>query len=415
MIGILGISHKTASLEVREKFAISQEEIQTFADELQKQANFSDIVVLSTCNRTEIYYSQSIYDSYTASLYLYNCLMACKKIDFNAEKYFYSYANDDAVTHLFKVCAGIDSMVIGEDQIIGQVKQAYVYCTELALTDAVLMRLFQKAFEAGKRVRTETAIKTGATSVSFVAVDMCAQKIVKLAQASILLIGTGETGKLALVGFAKQGIKNIFISNRTKSHTEDVLCKYNANFVPLTEIEQIIPTVDIVITATASKQAIITQNMIQTIAETHSRLPLFVDLGVPRNIETGITSISGAELICVDDLQKIINENKTKREACVEQGNDIIEELVHDFMEWLSFRALKPAIRAINYHLQKIYRDEYLTFRPDTSKTVEENIQNFSVMLTQKYSRELVKNLKYITENGRNELHLKVVDELFRK
>ncbi|NLE04466.1 MAG: glutamyl-tRNA reductase, partial [Crenarchaeota archaeon] len=138
MIGVLGISHKTAPLEIREQFSFQNHQIQSFAEELQKQANFSDIVVLSTCNRTEIYFSQSIHDGVTASILLYNCVMAYKKIDFVAEKYFYTYADEAAVSHLFGVCAGIDSLVIGEDQIIGQVKQAYVHCTELALTDAVL-------------------------------------------------------------------------------------------------------------------------------------------------------------------------------------------------------------------------------------------------------------------------------------
>lgn len=413
MIGVLGISHKTAPLEIREQFSFQNNQIQAFAEELQKQANFSDIVVLSTCNRTEIYYSQSIHDGVTASVLLYNCLMAFKKIDFLAEKYFYTYTNEAAVSHLFSVCAGIDSMVIGEDQIIGQVKQAYVFCTELALTDAVLMRLFQKSFEAGKRVRSKTAITCGATSVSFVAVDMCCEILNSSKDKTVMLIGSGETGRLALQGFYKKGFRKFIVSNRTPQNAQNIVEKYDAQFVPFSDFLQNIPLVDIILVAVSSEEYVITKTMLSSL-EFSSKTVLFVDLGVPRNIDESIKGIKGIHLITVDDLQQVIDVNKEKREACIEQGTEIIQVLVNDFMEWFSFRALQPAIRAINFHLQKIYRDEYRVFLQNNPMYDSECVKNFSVQLTQKYSKELIKNLKEITDNGKKEMYLQVINNLFR-
>ncbi len=413
MIGVLGISHKTAPLEIREMFAFQNYQIQPFAEELQKQANFSDIVVLSTCNRTEIYFSQSIHDSNTASLLVYNCLMAYKKIDFDAQKYFYTYVDDAAASHLFSVCAGIDSMVIGEDQIIGQVKQAYVFCTELALTDAVLMRLFQKSFEAGKRVRSQTSITHGATSVSFVAVDMCFQKIQSPADATVMLVGAGETGRLALQGFYKKGVRNFIVSNRTPENAQNTVNTYNAQFVDFVDFAHHIPMADIVLFAVSTEEYILTKTTLLSVMKDEKPV-IFVDLGVPRNIDASIASIQGATLISVDDLQKIIDANKEKREASVEQGMLIIQDVVNEFMEWLSFRNLQPAIRAINFHLQKIFRDEYRIFSQQNTEHDCECVNEFSAQLTQKYSQVLIKNLKEITDNGRKEQYLKFINNLFR-
>lgn len=415
MIGILGISHKTAPLDIREKFALSQMDIPLFAEELQKQANFSDIVVISTCNRTEIYFSQQVHDGFTASILLYNCLIAFKKIDFAAERFFYTYINDDAVSHLFKVCAGVDSMIVGEDQIIGQVKDAYVFCTELALTDAVLMRLFQKSFEAGKKVRTNTRINSGVTSVSYAAIEMCSKHISDFSQTSVLLIGTGETGTLALQGLADKGVSQIFVSNRTPEHANAIIAQYSAEFIPITQLIQSLHKADVIITATNAGHAFITADHIrESIALRNHKPQICIDLSVPRNIEEQVNHVEHATLLCVDDIQEVIAANKDKRVEQLEHAQNIVDELVQEFMEWLSFRALQPAIRAINFHLQKIYRDQYHGFIVDSTKDVKENIKDFSGFLTQHYSRELIKNLKEITDNGRKEVYLQVINDLFR-
>lgn len=415
MIGILGISHKTAPLDIREQFALSNSEIPLFAEELQKQANFSDIVVISTCNRTEVYFSQHTHDGFTASILLYNCLIAFKKIDFSAERYFYTFINDDAVSHLFKVSSGIDSMIVGEDQIIRQVKESYILCTELALTDAVLMRLFQKSFEAGKKVRAQTHINSGITSVSYAAIELCSKRIQDFTNTSVLLIGTGETGTLALQGFAEKGVTHIFVSNRTPEHAESIIQTYSAEFIPIHLLLNSLHKADIIITATNAGHTIITkESTYNSIKKRAEKAQVYIDLSVPRNIEEQVKHIEHCTLICIDDIQEVIDANKDKRIERIDHAETIIQELVQEFMEWLSFRALQPAIRAINFHLQKIYRDQYHGFIVDNSKDVKENIKDFSGYLTQQYSRELIKNLKDITDNGRKEIYLQVINDLFR-
>ena len=174
MIGVIGISYKTAPLEIRERFSFSKDEIVPFSELIQQETEIADLVLISTCNRTEIYFSQDTHDNQTAFELVYEVVKKFKGVTDHCWHYFYHRANAGAVRHLFEVSSGLDSQIIGEDQIIGQVKEAYITCTELALTDAILMRLFQKSFEAGKRVRTETGIKLGITSVSSAAVEMCA-------------------------------------------------------------------------------------------------------------------------------------------------------------------------------------------------------------------------------------------------
>jgi glutamyl-tRNA reductase len=215
MVGLTGISYKTSAVDVREQFSLSKEEIIPFSELLQKETDISEIVVLSTCNRTEIYFSQDKYDFQLAAKLVYKTLKHFKGIESKHWHSFYSYANDEAVRHLFEVASGIDSMVIGEDQIIGQIKDAYMFCTEAALTDAVLMRLFQKSFEAGKRVRTETKIKMGTTSISSAAVQKCSRLFENLSDKRVLLIGAGETGSLVLQNFNKNGNPKITVTNRT--------------------------------------------------------------------------------------------------------------------------------------------------------------------------------------------------------
>ncbi len=413
MIGVLGINHKTAPLEIREHFAISKDEISGFAELLQKQANFSDIVVLSTCNRTEIYFSQNQHNEQIANTLLFNTLMIFKVIDFDAEKYFYNYHNEDAINHLFQVTSGIDSMVIGEDQIIGQVKDAYVTCTELALTDAVLMRLFQKSFEVGKKVRTQTSIKSGSSSVSLLAANVCEKEIKNLSNKIVFMIGTGETGALTLQNLQKKGVKNFLISNRTKTNAEPFICQYNSEFIALEDIEKNLHKADVIITATSSKEPIISKKMVaNSILERNGEHQFYVDLSVPRNIEY-FKNVCGANLIAVDDLQSVMHTQK--QNDCVERGSHIINESVDEFIEWVSFRNLKPAIRSINFHLEKIFINELNLYSKELSEEDRKTVQNFNEHLIQKYSRKIVTNLKEVTENGKKEQYLKIINELFNK
>jgi glutamyl-tRNA reductase len=414
MVGLTGISYKTSAVDVREQFSLSKEEIIPFSELLQKETDISEIVVLSTCNRTEIYFSQDKYEFQLAAKMVYKTLKHFKGIESKHWHSFYSYANEDAVRHLFEVASGIDSMVIGEDQIIGQIKDAYMYCTEAALTDAVLMRLFQKSFEAGKRVRSETKIKMGTTSISSAAVQKCLRLFENLSDKKVLLIGAGETGSLVLQNFNKNGNPKITVTNRTWEKAEKLAARHKCTMLPFDQVDNHLYLYDIVIVATGSPLPLITLEMIQTsLTRRNGKNQVLVDISVPRNIEQNIETLDAVELVTIDDLQEVVNSNMGKRKECIESATKIIDEIVDDFSEWLASRSLRPAIKAITYNMLKVTKEELSGYKVGSEES-QLAINEFSKHLTQKYTRLFIKNLKEMTSNGKRTDSLKLVNDLFK-
>ncbi|HKI87725.1 MAG TPA: glutamyl-tRNA reductase [Draconibacterium sp.] len=414
MIGLIGISHKTSPIEIREQFSVSKEEIIPFSELLQKETSISDIVVLSTCNRTEIYFSQDKYDFHMASKLVYKALKHFKGVEQKFWHSFYSYSNADAFRHLFEVASGIDSMIIGEDQIIGQIKDAYVYCTEAALTDAVLMRLFQKSFEASKRVRTETKIKMGTTSVSSAAVQKCSSLFDDLSARRVLLIGAGETGSLVLQSLNKNGVRKITVTNRTEAKAQKLANWHKCTMLPFEQMQSHLYLYDIVIVATGSTIPLVTREMIEeSLVERNDKNQVFIDISVPRNIEEKVEDLASVQLFTIDDLQEIVNTNMEKRKGSIGSANTIIDNIVDEFGEWLASRSLRPAIKTITYNMLKVSKEELSGYNKVDSEEMQLAIHEFSKHLTQKYTRLFIKNLKEITDNGKNTDSLKIVNELF--
>lgn len=414
MIGLIGISYKTSALEVREQFSLSQEEIIPFSELLQKETDISDIVVLSTCNRTEVYFSQNKYNFHLAAKLVYKTLKHFKGIQNKHWHSFYSHSNSDAVTHLFEVACGIHSMIIGEDQIIGQIKEAYVFCTEAALTDAILMRLFQKSFEASKRVRTETEIKMGSTSVSNAAVQLCSNLFEDFSNKTVLLIGAGETGGLVLQNLTKKGIHKVYVTNRTEQKAEKLAQKYHCTSFPFEQMESHLSIFDILIVATGSSVPLITKTMAeQSRLKRNKKEQIFIDISVPRNIEGKVEELEDVKLFTIDDCQAVVNTNMEKRKGSLSGANIIIDEMVVDFSEWLASRSLRPAIKAITFNMSKISKEELSGYNKVNSEEMQMAINDFSKHLTQKYTRLFIKNLKEMTANGRNTESLEFVNELF--
>jgi glutamyl-tRNA reductase len=415
MIGLIGISYKTAQVDVREKFSFSKEEIVPFSEMLQQETEISDLVLISTCNRTEIYFSQDIHDSQTAFELVYEVIRKFKSVNEHLWHYFYHRSNAGAVRHLFEVSSGLDSLIIGEDQIIGQVKEAYVRCTELALTDAVLMRLFQKSFEAGKRVRTETGIKLGITSVSVAAVEMSACLLNGVCSKSVLLVGAGETGNLALQNIVKKGVSKVTVTNRTFEKAEKTAAKYNGSTVAFENFDTHLFESDIVIIATSSTTPLITQEMVRQAAEKRGgKKQVYVDLSVPRNIEKEVADIANTHLLGVDDLQEIVRQTTEKKKEAAAKAAVIIDEVVADFTEWLASRSLRPAINTIITNLQAVNVEELTTYRKLSTPEMQEVVDDYAKHLTQRYTRLLIKNLKDLTDNGKNIDSLKTINDLFK-
>lgn len=414
MIGLIGISYKTSTIEVREQFSLAQEEIIPFSELLQKETGISDLVVLSTCNRTEIYFSQNKYNFLLAAKLVYKTLKQFKEIE---EKYwhtFYSRSNNEAVKHLFEVASGIHSMIIGEDQIIGQIKEAYVFCTESALTDAVLMRLFQKSFEASKRVRSETKIKMGSTSVSNAAVHLSSNLFENINEKTVLLIGAGETGGLVLQHLSKKGVHKVYVTNRTQEKADVLAQKFHAIPFPFDHMKSHLSIFDIIIVATGSTVPLILKDDVQqSIEKRKDKEQIYIDISVPRNIEEEVEELDLIRLFTIDDLKEVVNLNMEKRKDCICDADVIIQEIVDDFSEWMASRSLRPAIQAITYNISKIRKEELSSYNKVDSEEMQLAINEFSKHLTQKYTRLFIKNLKEITDNGKNTESLETINELF--
>ncbi|MFA9391762.1 MAG: glutamyl-tRNA reductase [Prolixibacteraceae bacterium] len=414
MIGLLGISYKTAPIDKRERFSFSKDEIIPFADFLQKETGISDIVLLSTCNRTELYFSQTKYDRLTAIEKVTTALKTFKQAENECGRYLYHHVDIEAVKHLFSVASGLDSMIIGEDQIIGQIKEAYVYCTDAGLTDAILMRLFQKSFEAGKRARTETGIKLGNLSVSSTAVELCSQELGDMKDKSLLIIGAGDTGSLALQNMVKKGIGKSAIINRTKETAQTLASRYNSEVHSFLSMPSQLKEHDVIIVATGAPHQLITAGMAKK-AQLARRTPqIYIDLSVPRNIDVKVGNIENVKLFAVDDLNKVVEENTEKRRECAAIAEVIIHEVAQEFNEWMVSRSLRPAIKTISDNLEEVYRQELENFKHIESKEIKKAVDHYTKHITQRYTRLLIKNLKNITDNGRNTDSLNFINELFK-
>ncbi len=414
MIGVLGINHKTASQDVRQLFSFARGEIIYFSELVRRKTEISEIVVLSTCHRTELYYYDNTFNRKIAKV-LTGLLHDFKKVSGNHEEHFYKYSGVAAVKHLFRVTSGMDSVVIGEDQIVKQVKDAYMFCTEAVLTEAVLMRLFQKCFETSKRVRTETTLQQGPTSLSKVAVDLCCRVFDDLSDRTVLFIGSGETGRLALHYMFKLGVTKTYVSNRTYDNALALARDYGATALDFNKFRDILPECDIVIVATGAQEHFISKSDVEKAQDErdHSR-QLYIDLSVPRNIETSISAIKNIQLHGVDDMQRIFDEVSVKRTSGIEHATSIINEMAEEYMHWYDCLSLSPIIKTITKNMQKVRDKEMNAYK----KT--EDIQNFQVIdeytnrITQKYIRMLIRNLRNASKDKPSAHSMNIVNKLFK-
>jgi len=416
MIGVVGISHRTATQDVRQLFSLGSEEAASFARLILRKTKVSEIIPVSTCHRTELYYyHEGEPCDRKPGKELVRLLAEFRQASGDYTYSFYEYSNLEAVKHLFRVISGMDSVVIGEDQIVKQVKDSYALCRENSTAGAVLMRLFQKSFEAGSRARCDTNLQRGPASVSKVAVDLCRNTCPDLSKKNILLIGSGETGRLALHYLVKQGVSKIVISNRTRAHAQALAREYGAGVVPFEQFREALPESDIVITATASPGCIINKaDIIKPGVKDGGRAQLFIDLSVPRNINPSVAAVEGVRLFGIDDIQPVVDSTFAQRKAGIQQAEIIIDEVAGAFMEWYDSLVLRPVIRAIKQNLQKIKEDEQDIYKQLGDEKKLDVIEEYTDRMAQKYTRVIIKNLREAFRHNPSARSLDMVNELFK-
>ncbi len=412
MIGLLGLNHKSAPIEVRERFVFCEEDIKRFVPML-KLNGMSGAIVLSTCNRTEIYYEMNELLVPLKASDVENLLFTFRKTDQEVRKYFYHKENEAVATHLFHVGSGLDSMALGEYQIVGQIKAAIQISKTNKLISCTLSKLFDDALKAGKQVRTETALNKGAVSVSYAGVELAAKKLHHLSSHPVLLVGAGQTSELTLQNLIKKSCSLFTIVNRTREKADELAEKYSARVAEMEQLDELLLVNDIVITSTASKKPLFDAEMVRQAMVKREGKPLFfIDLSVPRNVATEVGSLDHVHVYDVDALNLVIENNLDKRKGEIYMAEQLIEESVVEFMKWFNIRALAPTFKTISTSFQ----DASKNVLDGVIKTREEEYEKaleYGDLITKKLIGMMIENIKTLTDNGCKREYITVVNQLF--
>lgn len=318
----LGLNHETAPVEVREKYSIPMERLGERSRELATLDGVSEAVVISTCNRMEVYVAVMEDDVAGAELRVKESL----GFDVSDRVHFYESKSTEAMKHLCRVVSGLDSMVLGETEIFGQVKKAYQYALEATATGGVLNKVFQKSFGVGKRVRTETMIQSGQTSVGSVALDLAEKIFSDLKDSTVMVIGAGEMSRITLQSMVLRGVKKVYVTNRSYDKAEALASEVGGEAVKFDEWSKVLGCVDVVISSTGATEPVVRVADIEAVRRLRKYRPLFmIDIAVPRDIEHAVGEIEEVYLYDLDTLQEQVDEGHARRQAEVSECEKIID------------------------------------------------------------------------------------------
>jgi glutamyl-tRNA reductase len=350
----LGISHKTAPVALREKLALTDREAERFVAELASLPSVQEAVAISTCNRTEVYCVAA--DPVAAETELLGKLARRAGIrPTELADAIYSPRNCDAARQLFRVTSGLESMIVGEAEVQGQVKRAYEAALSSGTTGPLTNRMFAAALATGKRVRTETQIGASRVSVSSVAVDLAREAVGDLTDRNVVIIGAGETSELTARALADQGVTTIFVANRHAQRALAMAERFGGAVVSLDELPVRLAEADIVVASTSSPHPIVGVEELDVVMHARNHRPLIlIDIAVPRDIEPACGELRGVTLHDIDDLQNVVARNMSVRESEREQAEEIVEDEIQRFAKWMGTLDVTPAIAALRAHGTKI-------------------------------------------------------------
>ncbi len=341
----LGLNHQTAPLSLRERVALGEGQLPAALAALAAVPGVEEAALLSTCNRTEVY--AQVADGREAAvgewLARHHGLAPAMLAD-----YLYLHRDEAAVRHLFRVATGLDSLVLGEPQILGQVKEAWQAARSQHHLRTPLDRLFQQSFSVAKRVRTDTRIGAHPVSVAYAAVRLARQVFSELDRATVMLVGAGDTIELAARHLVDAKVRRLLVANRTLEHAQALASRHGGYALPLSDLERHLPEADVVITATASREPVLRADAVRSALKARRHRPMFLlDLAVPRDIEAGVADLADVYLYTVDDLEQVIEENRASRREAAGQAEAIIDLQVEHFMAWWRAQGRQDALRAL--------------------------------------------------------------------
>jgi len=418
MVGLIGISHQTALLQIREQLVITKEEITGLYEYLNQQCDVEGIMALSTCNRTELYFEASSVNVKDTDLYVEqvtNAYIAYFKKTDSVKEYLYTHVGLECARHLFRVATGLDSLILGEYQIVSQLKEAFSWVDNTALVGPELTRMVHKAFEAGKQVRTKTSLNKGAVSVSSAAVELASKKLSGFPNVKTLTVGAGETGTIVALNFSKKGCVDNWVSNRTAGKAEQLADRIQGLVSPFETYTEQLAKVDVVTYTTGSSRILLTKDMVEEAMSKRQNKPLMVlDLCSPRNVSPEVANIKGVSLYDLDQLEEVVKSNFEKRKGKLEEAEGIITEVLAEFDDWLNVRRMSSAITAITSTFKDVNSNEaqnYKKVKDDVDAS--QKITEYGEHLSSKFTRMIIKQMKTVTNEGRDAEKVKLLEEFF--
>ena len=399
-----GLNHKTAPLSIREEAAFAPEHLPEALHDLTRHGGVREATILSTCNRTELYCQLESGDDSKALKWF------CDYHDFppgNIQPHLYVLPGSNAVKHAFRVASGLDSMVLGEPQILGQMKEAFALAHKAGATGKILNRMFQQTFAVAKQVRTDTAIGASAVSVAFAAVSLARRIFSRLSERTVLLIGAGETIELVARHLSEQGVERMIVANRTLERAQLLASNHQAEAITLTEMPERLSEADIVISSTASQLPILGKGAVERALRARRHRPIFmVDIAVPRDIEPEVAELADIYLYTVDDLQQVVQANMQSRQEAAKEAEKIIDFQVVNFMQWVKSLDSVPTIRALRQSAEALRETELRRAQQRLSQgdDPQKVLAHLARALTNKFTHTPTSALRQADQEGNADL-----------
>lgn len=413
---VVGVNYRTAPVELREKLSFIETELPEAMQVLQQQKSILENIIISTCNRTEIY---AVVDQlHTGRYYVKRFLSEWFSIPIKEfESFLIIHEDDQVIEHLMRLCAGMDSMVLGETQILGQVRDSFLQAQSIGTTGTIFNRLFKQAVTFSKRAHAETDIAANAVSISYAAVELAKQIFGNLNHKHIVILGAGEMGELALKNLQGSGAEKITVVNRTFSTAEEMADRFGGVAKPMGELQCALLEADILISSTSATEYVIDYELMKYVERIRKGNPLFmIDIAVPRDLDARIGEISNVFLYDIDDLQGIVDANLAEREKAAEKIGYMIEGQIIEFNEWLTTLGVVPVITALRekgLEIQRTTMESILNKMPDLTEREKKVLSKHTKSIVNQLIKEPIREAKELAMEPKSADKLALFQSIF--
>lgn len=415
-IMVLGVNHKTAPVEVREKLAFPEGPKEPL-QKIKAISGTDECCFLSTCNRVEVIFASKAQEETVRDIRRF-LFSGSKLSDTESERYCYLHQGRDAISHLFRVGSGLDSMVVGEPQILGQLKEAYRDADEIKTMGVLLNRLLHKSFSVAKRIRTETNIGGNAVSISYAAVQLAKKIFGDLKNKKVLLVGAGEMAELAAEHLVTQGVSKVIVANRTLERAVKLARRFNGSAVALDELAQQLQVVDILISSTGSPNLVLRKEEVKPLMRQRRNRPLFlIDIAVPRDLDPKLNDLDNIYLYDIDDLRHVVEINKSERDKEAVKAERIVSEEMLGFLQWLEGMEVTPTIQELLAKANAIREAEMKKTMNKLNGLPEKDKKSIEILCNSIVNKLLHDPILFLKANGDaldKQVKLDVVRKMFR-